>query len=148
MLNLIPVSKQQPTRKFFEDDFDSLFNKFFDMSWTPALKEYGGTIKVDIKEEENKYILEAEMPGIEKQSIKLKADNGYLTLSVEQQEENQEESKKYIRRERKTCSMSRTFNIESVDEDKIEANYENGILYVSLPKKQEETAVQKEIEIR
>lgn len=147
MLHLIPVNRNTPSKKTYEDDFDTFFNNFFNMSFAPALKEYGN-IKVDIREEENQYVLEAEMPGVAKEDISLHAENDMLTLSVEQKEEKEEENKKYIRKERRSCSMKRSFNLENIDEEKIEAKYENGILFVHLPKSSVQAKEQKKIDIQ
>lgn len=110
------------------------------------------TFKVDIYDKGDKLILEAEMPGFKKEEIKIDIENGYLKLSAEHSKENQEESEdkgvKYIRRERSYGSFTRTFNLEDINSDDIEAEYNNGILVITLPKKIPETPASKRLEIK
>ncbi|MDW7670215.1 MAG: Hsp20/alpha crystallin family protein [Bacillota bacterium] len=124
--NLVPFQ----TRRGRE--IDTLFDRFLqDGFLTPPVST---GIKVDIKEQEDRYIMEAEIPGVQKDQIKVDYDNNYLTISVEQQEEVSEEKDHYICRERRLGKASRTFHAKDIDPEKIEAAYEDGILKVTLPK--------------
>lgn len=127
--NLVPFQTRR-TR-----DIDTLFDRFLqDSFFTPTVTS---GIKVDIKEEDNQYLLEAEIPGVKKDQIKVDYDRNYLTISVEQQEEINEEKDHYICRERRLGKTSRTFHAKDIDPDGIEAAYEDGILKVTLPKTKE-----------
>lgn len=127
--NLVPFQTRR-TR-----DIDTLFDRFLqDSFFTPSVNS---GIKVDIKEEDNQYLLEAEIPGVKKDQIKVDYDRNYLTISVEQQEEINEEKDHYICRERRLGKTSRTFHAKDIDPDGIEAAYEDGVLKVILPKTRE-----------
>lgn len=115
------------------DTFDHFARDFFRSSNTvlPAFR-------TDIREEDGKYILEAELPGFKKEDISLNVKNGILTVSAEHKESSDQKDEKgnYIRRERRYGSFSRSFDINGIDESGITASYNNGVLELSLPKAQ------------
>ncbi len=116
-------------------EIDTLFDRLMqDSFFTPSTHP---GIKVDIREKDDEYLLEAEVPGVSKDQIKVDYDNQYLTISVEQQEEVKEEKDHYICRERRLGKSSRTFHAKDIDPDGIAAAYEDGILKVKLPKTKE-----------
>jgi len=127
--NLVPYQNRRGR------EIDTLFDRFLqDSFFTPSVSS---GIKVDIKEEDDKYLLEAEIPGVKKDQIKVDYDRNYLTISVEQQEEVNEEKDHYICRERRLGKTSRTFQAKDIDPDGINAAYEDGVLKVTLPKTKE-----------
>ncbi|MDK2800067.1 MAG: hypothetical protein PWP27_1813 [Clostridiales bacterium] len=115
-------------------DFDNLFDSFFADSLLPSFFN-SNQIKVDIKENENEYIVEAELPGIKKKEINLEINDDVLTISVVRNEEITTEKENYIRKERSFGSMSRSFAISNIINEKVSANFSDGILTVILPKK-------------
>ncbi|HHV59522.1 MAG TPA: Hsp20/alpha crystallin family protein [Clostridiaceae bacterium] len=115
-------------------DFDSLMDSFFDDSFMPAFFASGYRFKADLRETDNEYIIDAEIPGVDKKDIKLELRDDTLTINVERNEEINEESAGYIRRERRFGSCSRSFYVGDVKQDAITAKYDNGILTVTLPK--------------
>lgn len=104
----------------------------------------GGQMKVDIKETDVDYKIEAELPGIPKEDVQLGIENNRLTIHVAHNEEQNEEKDNYIKRGCRSCIMSRSFNLENVNTQPITAKFENGILHITLPK-QEPERVQKQI---
>lgn len=106
--------------------------------------------KTDIRDEGDKYVMESEMPGFEKEDIKLDINGSYLTISAEHNTTNEEKDGKgnYIRRERSYGSFKRSFDITDVDENAISAEYKNGILIIDLPKRKPEQSVSKRLEIK
>lgn len=106
--------------------------------------------RTDIRDEDGKYILECEMPGFNKDDIKIDVNGSTLTLCAEHKSENDEKNKngEYIRRERSYGSYCRSFDISNIDESSIEAEYTNGVLKVTLPKKAEQQPEIKRIEIK
>ncbi|ASW43236.1 Hsp20/alpha crystallin family protein [Clostridium isatidis] len=118
---------------------DSFFNDVFD-------KKTSG-IKVDIKETENEYLLEAELPGYNKENINLEYKNNYLTLSAVKEEIIDNSRGNYIRKERSYGKVSRTFYIENLDKDNIKARYKDGVLQVILPKIEKSIEESSRIEI-
>ncbi|MBO4452351.1 MAG: Hsp20/alpha crystallin family protein [Clostridia bacterium] len=106
--------------------------------------------RTDITETEKAYTLEAELPGFKKEDIKIDIDNNYLTISAERKNESEEKNGKgeVIRRERCYGSVSRSFDITGVQTDNIEATYENGILKLEMPKKEEIIPKSRRLEIK
>jgi len=121
-------------RDFF--NMDSFIDNFFDDSFMPAFFAGDAQMRVDIKENEKEYIVEADLPGVKKEEINVEINNDRLTISVERNEEVNEERENYIRRERRSGSISRSFYVENVVEDRISAKFENGVLRMVLPKKE------------
>lgn len=107
------------------NDLDGLFDSLFPSIKVPA---------VDIKENDNSYEIAAEIPGFEESEINLYVEKHTLVLEGKREEKN-EEDRKYLLKERKIQSFSRSFTLpENLDEEKISASFKNGILSVTLPK--------------
>jgi len=102
---------------------------------------------VDIKETEDKYVIEVEVAGIDKKDVHIEVKDGVLTLSGERKFEHEEKKDNYTRIERSYGKFHRTFTLpDLVMEDKIEAAYKDGLLTIELPKGEE--AKPKEIEVK
>ena len=124
--------------RFWDDD--DFFNRGM-IDWDTNFSNSDATLpSVNIKETENSYKVEMAAPGMKKQDFKIELDNNVLTISSEKSEESQEgnENEKYSRREFSYQSFQRSFTLpkEVVDEDKIEAHYREGVLQLSIPKKE------------
>ena len=104
----------------------------------------------DIRDDGDKYVMEAELPGFEKEDIKLDINGTQLTIAAEHSTNSDEKDEKgnYIRRERTFGSYKRSFDISDVDSEAISAAYKNGILTLELPKKKPEEPVSKRLEIK
>lgn len=103
---------------------------------------------VNIKDEKDKYLLEIAAPGMKKEDFKIDLEDSVLTISSEKKEENKEKEDNYTRREFVYSSFSRSFTLpKTVKVDKIKANYSNGILSLTLPKRDEELKLARQIEI-
>ena len=104
-------------------------------------------MKTDIKELDNGYELEIDLPGFKKDEVKAELNNGYLTVSAAKGLDEEQDDKKtgrYIRRERYAGSMSRSFYVgENMKEEDIHAKYENGILTLDVPKEQKKAVPEK-----
>ncbi len=118
----------------------------FDRSFFPSAK---GSFKTDVISRENEYVLEAELPGFKKEEIKISTSDGYLTITAEHKDEKDEKNEKgeYVRRERSYGSFSRSFGISGIDEQGIKANFENGVLKLTLPRLQPQKPAVKQIDI-
>ena len=124
--------------------------KLFDDIWgeTPAAATSAPAFKVDISEDEEAFYIEAEMPGLNKEDISLGVEDDVLTIKGERRKEHEEKGKNYHRVERSYGSFSRSFNLgEMIDQEQIDASFDNGILHVTLAKAQEIRKT-KEISIR
>lgn len=126
-------------RKFYLDD---VFNDFIS-----SRKE--DTMKCDIYEKGGDYHIEMDIPGFEKKDISVETKDGYLTIKAEKsnEAEEQDQDKNYIRRERSYGKYERSFYLGDLDGDKVEAEFQNGMLKVVVPKK-EEIETKKVIEIK
>ena len=125
-----------PRRNFdlFGDDF---FNDDF---FGGKEKNTFNLMKTDVKETDNSYILEVDLPGYSKENIKIDVEDGYLTINAKvEKSENDEEKGKYVRRERFTGEMSRSFYVgEDVEVEDVKASFKNGILNLEVPKVDQE----------
>ena len=110
-----------PSRLFFDDSF------------------FKGdeSIKSDIYEKDDKYFIEADLPGVNKENINISYSKGYLNIKTTQKDEVQEENKTYIRRERNYKKLERSFYVGDIEETKIKATYKDGILNVTIPKQKD-----------
>ena len=112
---------------------DRFFRSFFDMSdWM------GGNagFRVDIRENDASYLMEAELPGVDEKNIELSVENDTLTISANLNEEHKDERNCYS--ERRCGHVTRSFSLEGIDQENIVASHKNGILYVTLPKEKPE----------
>jgi HSP20 family protein len=135
----------EPFRSFrpFYGDFDKWFDEVADANspangtWHPA---------VDVYETEGSYVLKAELPGVSKEDIKIDVNNNALTIKGEKKFEEKKEKDNYMRVERRYGSFTRTFALsDKVDSGNIKAAFKDGVLEVTLPKKEE--AKPKEIKV-
>lgn len=106
-------------------------NDYFTLIDSPLLKERE-YMKTDIREYQNKYIMEIDLPGLRKEDISINYENGYLTIKAAKNIELKTEA--YVRRERFYGEVKRSFYIGEKKETDIKANYEGGILTISFPK--------------
>jgi HSP20 family protein len=119
--------------------FPSLLDEIFKPDWNGGIQNFNTTIPaVNIKESETDFKLELFAPGLKKEDFNIEIDQQTLSISSEKQTEFEENKEQYSRKEFSFTSFKRTFNLpETVNFDAIEANYENGILNLTLPKKEE-----------
>lgn len=144
--------------KFKNRPADKLFNNFMDDFFTPfssMLKDDFVTANfkqfapVNVIEKEGGYEVEVVAPGMEKEDFKISMDKNLLTITGEKKETAENNNKKYTRREYKYQSFTRSFTIdETIDTEKIDAKYVNGVLTLNLPKKPEVKASAKEINVQ
>lgn len=128
---------------FFEGDMLDLFNNNF-------VRSNSNMPAVNVKENENDFQIEVAAPGMNKNDFKINYDNGRLLISSEKEEENKDDNENYTRREFNYQAFQRSFNVSEklVNAEKIGANYNDGILHITLPKREEaKTKPAKEIKI-
>ncbi len=131
----------------FSDQFPSIFNSFFDnnmLDWTNRnFSDTNTTLpSVNVKENAGEFMVEVAAPGFEKNEFNIELNNDVLTISSEKKIENETKSDERVtRKEFSYQSFSRSFTLPTVVErDKIKAKYENGILNIVIPKKEEAKA--------
>lgn len=144
---------------FGEDLFDDWMDYFpfgrdFDKEFSKAMapteralygKHAKNMMKTDVRETDDSYEVDIDLPGFKKDEVKIQLADGYLTIEAAKgldKDEKDKNSGKYIRRERYAGSMSRSFYVgEDVKQEEIHAKYDNGILKLSVPKKEAKKAV-------
>ena len=115
--------------KIFDDDFfrDDFFDRKDRMNFN--------LMKTDIREDDKSYLLEVDLPGYSKDDIKIDITDGYLTINAKVEKCDNDENKNYVRRERFTGEVSRSFYVgEDIKEDEVKASFKNGILTLEVPK--------------
>lgn len=117
------------------NDFDLLDNLFKDPFFS---NHESKMMKTDIKEKANSYLIVVDLPGYEKEDIKIDVEDGYLTIHAFMNEENNdEENGKFVRRERYFGECSRSFYVgEAVETEDVKASFKNGSLKLEVPKKE------------
>jgi HSP20 family molecular chaperone IbpA len=132
---------------------ENLFDDFFDGFTRPAhsVARYSSpttsVMKTDIKETENGFELDIDLPGYKKEDVKAQLKDGYMTITAETSQNNdqKDDNGKYIRRERYYGTCSRSFYVgENITEEDIKAKFENGILKISVPKKEAQPVVEED----
>lgn len=128
-MNLI---RYNPNSLDLLDNVSTWFDDFF------GAPTFGGSMlpAVDVRETESDYLMEVELPGLTEKDVEVKLDNTLLTISSALKEEKKEEKKNgFILRERRASRFSRSFVLpESVDREKIGAEFKNGVLHLTFPK--------------
>lgn len=138
------IPRMMPSKFYLDDVFDDFM---FPMKGDAEF----GKMKCDIYEKDNVYHLEMDVPGFNKEDVQIEVDdNDYLTITAEKNLENEEEDndKNYIRKERSYGKYQRSFYVGGIDKNNIQASFENGILKVSMPKKEEEKSSKYKVEIQ
>jgi HSP20 family protein len=141
MGGLVPFNHKSNLNNMLDDFFS------FSDNWFPRRTLMADTFKIDVRESEKEYKIDAEMPGIKKDEISLSLNEGRLTISVSRNEENENENDNYIHRERRFTSMSRSVYLADSNEENISAKLEEGILKITVPK-QIKSASNRKIEIQ
>lgn len=108
------------------------------------------TFKADIRDNGSEYLLEAELPGFDKNQIQVEIDGDVLTISAAKEERVEEEDSKtnYIRKERRLGRVARSFALDNVKTDAIRADFKDGILKLVLPKLKETSSNRRQIDIQ
>ncbi len=138
------VRYNRPNRDLMSKNFSDIMDEFFnDVVNTNRDSFVPG---IDISETDNQFLISAELPGMSKEDIDINLDNGRLTISGERKFEKEEEGKTFHRVETRYGSFNRSFQLpDNVDEESINAKYENGLLNITIDKAEDK--VKKKIEI-
>ena len=134
--------------KIFQNNVNRLFDDDF---WGFSNVARNVNVPVNVQETDKSYELELVAPGLKKEDFKVSVHGDTLTVSFEHQEEQNQQDKQdnWLRREYRKQSFTRTFNLdEAIDAGKINAQYTDGILHLSLPKKEGEQTLARTIEIK
>ncbi len=134
-----PISPFEEIERYFDRFFQNPFSLLARPTFTPSFARLGEiSPSVDIYEEDNEVIVKAEVPGINRDDIKVTVTENTLTIAGEKKQEEKVEKKDYHRIERSYGTFSRSFRLpENVDGDKAKAKFKDGVLEIRLPKVKE-----------
>jgi HSP20 family protein len=130
-------------------EMNRMFDNFFRGADEPGLLNGSWLPAVDVAEEENEYVVKVELPGVNKDDVKITLESNILTVRGEKKAEKETKDKNYHRMERSYGSFQRSFTLPtSVKNDKIDAQYRDGILSITLPKAEEAKPKQIEVKVK
>jgi HSP20 family protein len=148
-MNTRTVAKRtQRIPSFFEDFFNKPLLDLFDSGLSSRRMSVPA---VNITERKDDYLVSMAAPGLKKEDFKIDVEGNLLTISSEKEEENEEKSEKYTRQEYSYSSFERSFTLpDEVNKDQIDARYQDGVLELVLPKKEEakKMAISKKIAVK
>ena len=134
--------RQRPSELALHDEIKQVFDRFFGQEDTDASAVVTAqwVPRVDIKEEGNRFVIYADLPGIDPQDIEVQMDKGILSIKGERKSESTTETERYSRVERRYGSFHRRFALpDSADPDGVAASGSNGVLQIVIPKRPETT---------
>lgn len=128
-----PTRGVSPYRRRMDSLFDDFFGDLFDGTRTDLA--HGWNPRVDIFEEDDRFVVKAELPGVEKDNITIDVKGRVLTVKGERSDENEVKEKDYYRRECTYGTFQRSFTLpDETDSEKIRAEYKDGVLKLNIPK--------------
>ena len=133
MFGLIPFRMTRGNNTTISSLTD-LFDNFFNDDFTAAFNG-SNDIRADVRETNEAYLVEAELPGVNKDDLRLDYDNNYLTISAMKNETFEDRQDNYLRQERHYGQIARSFYFDNVDKNQIQARFQNGVLDIILPKR-------------
>lgn len=143
------LTRRTPNRtlRSLQREVDSLFDRFFNPTGDDQGTSAVWSPRTDLVEKDESFHLRLDVPGMTKEDININLQNGTLTVSGERASERTAENEEYVRVERAFGTFHRTFRLpEAVDEENIEATYDDGVLSIHVPKTEESTRRQIEIQ--
>ncbi len=136
MAGLVPFNRRRPdVLSTGFDSFQNMLDDFFAEGWPFRRSLVADTFKIDVQDNKTEYLIEAELPGIQKENIGISLNEGRLSITVSQDEAVEEKDKNYIHRERRYTSMSRSIMLSDADASGIKAKLDNGVLSINVHKK-------------
>jgi HSP20 family protein len=135
MAGLIPFNRRR--NNWLDNGFDDFRNwvdDFFTEGW-PFGKSFADSFKLDVQENDKEYIVEAELPGVNKDQLSLSFYDGRLEIAANKEESTEDKGKNYLHRERSSVSMRRSVYLPDADEDNVKAKLQDGVLRISILKK-------------
>jgi HSP20 family protein len=116
------------------NSFYNMLDDFFSDPWPMGRSLFNDTFKMDVRENDKEYSIEAELPGVKKEEINLTVDEGRFTITVNREETVSNDGDAFVHRERHTSSMSRSIYLADADGEAVNAKLEDGVLKIVVPK--------------
>lgn len=132
MFDLVPFRKNNGLRR--RDSFEGMLDSFFNDDFFNGFPTFSKGFNVDLRETDSQYIIEADLPGVNKDSLNIYYENNYLTISAKREDILEDNSSGFIRRERSYGEFSRAFYVDNIDENSIDASFNNGVLNITMNK--------------
>lgn len=132
MFDLVPFRKNNGLRR--RDSFEGMLDSFFNDDFFNGFPAFSKGFNVDLRETDSQYIIEADLPGVNKDSLNIYYENNYLTISAKREDVLEDNSSGFIRRERSYGEFSRAFYVDNIDENSIDASFNNGVLNITMNK--------------
>lgn len=135
MASLIPFNRKNT--EIFSPNYsiNNMLDDFFAEGWPFRRSLAADTFKIDVQDNKTDYLIEAELPGVQKDAVSISLDDGRLNISVSKEENTEETNKNYIHKERRYTSMSRSLLLADADDGGVKAKLDNGVLSITVPKK-------------
>jgi HSP20 family protein len=134
MAGLIPFNRRRDIFNTGFGDFSNMLDDFFADMWPIKRSLFCDTFKIDVRDNKNEYVVEAELPGINKDEIDISLVEGRLSIAVNKEENTGQNNDNYVHRERRVCSMRRSIYLADADTQGIKAKLDNGVLSITVPK--------------
>ena len=133
MFELRPFNRR---RDDIMERFTKVFDDVFNQDFFPSVSKDYQSLRTDITESNDAYLVEADLPGFSKDDIQIEIENNQLTIRAKREDEKEERDKddRIIRKERHFGEFVRSFYVENIDQDRVDATLENGVLKITLPK--------------
>lgn len=134
MFGLTPVKNNSSLKSNNYGDFYDVIDNFLNDDFWNRNCNSKSTFRMDVKEDDEAYTIEAELPGIKKEEVNLEFNKDTLYISVDHQVETVDDKVRYLHRERRSTKMQRGIYLEDINKEAIEAKMDNGILMIIVPK--------------
>lgn len=138
MAGLVPFNRKKSDLMNTDfADFQNMLDDFFADGWGWPFRRSlaGDTFKIDVQDNGNDYIVEAELPGVHKEEIGISFDDGRLKIEVRKEDNAEDKGNNYIHRERRFSAMARTISLADAVSEGVTAKMEDGVLAVTVPKR-------------
>lgn len=132
MFGLVPLRNNRLST--FGETFDDFITRFFNDDFFSSASSFVGEFRANLKETENGYLLEAELPGVNKEDINVEYKDNHLVISAIRNEVLEDKKDNYFKKERHYGSFSRSYYVGHIDKNLVNANFENGVLKLEIPK--------------
>ena len=144
MAGLVPFNKNGSfLRPGGMRGFYNMLDDFFADTWLPERNLVFDTFKIDVKEDEKAYYIDAEMPGVKKEEITLALNDGRLSISVAREENVEDKNENYVHRERRYGSVERSVYLADANSEGIDARLEDGLLKLIVQKQNKDNSSKK-----
>lgn len=147
MAGLVPFNRKNKLIGPSFEDFYGMLDDFFSDDIVPRRSLIRDTFKLDVEEKDKEYVIEAELPGVKKEEVSLEINEGHLKISIKREEIIDEEKRNFVHKERRYSSMTRSIYLKDAKSEDIKAKLDNGVLYITVPKKESDKVMTNKIEI-